>query len=43
MTTENPEQIENKEELFKKPKPKDPKRVAAGKKGAEPRIRNAEL
>ncbi|CAC5366517.1 unnamed protein product [Mytilus coruscus] len=47
MMNENPEQKENKEEKkevfserserspFKKPKPKDPKRVAAGKKGAE--------
>ncbi|VDI01428.1 Hypothetical predicted protein [Mytilus galloprovincialis] len=38
MMNETPEQIENKEEkkeVFKKPKPKDPKRVAAGKKGAE--------
>ncbi|CAC5381305.1 unnamed protein product [Mytilus coruscus] len=38
MMNENPEQKENKEEkkeVFKKPKPKDPKRVAAGKKGAE--------
>ena len=46
MMNETPEQIENKEEkkeVFKKPKPKDPKRVAAGKKGAEVRIRNAEL
>ncbi|CAC5385870.1 unnamed protein product [Mytilus coruscus] len=55
MMNENPEQKENKEEKkevfserserspFKKPKPKDPKRVAAGKKGAEVRIRNAEL
>lgn len=39
MMNENPEQ----KEVFKKPKPKDPKRVAAGKKGAEVRIRNAEL
>ena len=38
---ENTEQLENKEE--KKPKPKDPKRVAAGKRGAEARTRNAEL
>ena len=41
MMNENPEQMENKEE--KKTKTKDPKRVAAGKRGAEARTRNAEL
>ncbi|CAC5411441.1 unnamed protein product [Mytilus coruscus] len=32
-----------KKEIFKKPKPKDPKRVAAGKKGAEAKKMKAEL
>ena len=41
MMNENPEQTGNKEE--KRPKPKDPRRVAAGKRGAEARTRNAEL
>ena len=42
MMNENPEQ-EEKKEVFKKPKPKDPKRVAAGKKGAEAKRMKAEL
>ncbi|CAC5364046.1 unnamed protein product [Mytilus coruscus] len=48
MMNENPEQKrkqrrKKKKEVFKNPNQKDPKRVAAGKKGAEVRIRNAEL